>query len=405
MDACGLIVEYNPFHNGHLHHLVESKKTSNAACMIAVMSGNFLQRGEPAIIDKFHRTRAALTSGVDIVLELPVVYAVQSSDLFAKGSVQTLNEIGVSSICFGSESGTTSHFITTYQIFKEKQTTFQKHLRENLAKGLSYPNASKVAYEKIGLTSAAMDLSQPNNILGFSYVKTILDYQLPIEPFTVERTKSGYHDQTISSTIASATSIRKQLFQDEEITDQSASTIPNSTRDQLTDYQLKASLWHNFELYFPLIHYRVMTMDPGELAAIHGVDEGLEFRIKKTAKQAKSIYEWIEAIKTKRYTWTRIQRIFVHLLANTKKTDMQLVKTNSSVPYVRLLGMTETGQAYLNQQKKKMNVPLISKLSRIDDPLLANEEKASNAYYSILAPAIQKQFMAQEFGPPIMLKN
>lgn len=405
MDACGLIVEYNPFHNGHLHHLQEAKKKSKASCMIAVMSGNFLQRGEPAIIDKYHRTKAALASGIDIVLELPFLYAVQSSDLFAKGSVQTLNEIGVSSICFGSESGTTSNFITSYQIFKEKQVNFQKSLRENLTKGLSYPNASKAAYENIGLATDEMDLSQPNNILGFSYVKTILDNNLPIDPFTVERTKSGYHDETISSSIASATSIRKQLFQDGRITEQCASTFPKTTQVQLDNYYRKTFLWHNFELYFPLLHYRVMTMDHSELATIHGVNEGLEFRIKKTAKHAESMYQWIEAIKTKRYTWTRIQRIFIHLLANTKKEDMQWVKTNLSVPYVRLLGMTENGQAYLNQYKKKMRVPLVSQLPNINKSVLASEEKATNAYYSVLRPSIQRKFIAQEFGSPIINKS
>ncbi|WP_404452490.1 nucleotidyltransferase [Virgibacillus necropolis] len=403
MDACGLIVEYNPFHNGHLHHLVEAKKESSASCMIAVMSGNFLQRGEPAIIDKFHRTRAALAGGIDIVLELPFVYAVQSSDLFAKGSVQTLNEIGVSSICFGSESGTTSNFTSSYEIFKEKETIFQAELRKNLHKGLSFPDASKHAYEQIGLTSDEMDLSQPNNILGFSYIKEILDHDLAIKAFTVKRTKSGYHDQTISSTIASATSIRKQLLQEGHITEHSASTFPNSTKQQLTDYYHKTAVWHNWEQYFSLLQYRVMTMDHNEIAAIHGVDEGLEYRIKKTAKHAQSLYEWVDAIKTKRYTWTRIQRVFVHILTNTKKEHIQLIKTNESVPYVRLLGMTKQGQAYLNQQKKAMNVPLVSQLTHHNSPLLISEEKASNAYYSILKPSLRRDFIKQEIGPPIII--
>ncbi|ASN05866.1 nucleotidyltransferase [Virgibacillus necropolis] len=403
MDACGLIVEYNPFHNGHLHHLLEAKRESNASCMIAVMSGNFLQRGEPAIIDKFHRTRAALASGIDIVVELPFVYAVQSSDLFAKGSVQTLNEIGVSSICFGSESGTTSNFITSYEIFKEKESIFQEELRKNLHKGLSFPDASKFAYEQIGLATEEMDLSQPNNILGFSYIREILDHQLAINAFTVKRTKSGYHDQTISSSIASATSIRKQLFHEGNVTEQIASTLPANTEQQLNEYYHKTSVWHNWEQYFPLLHYRVMTMDHSELAGIHGVDEGLEYRIKKTAKHTQSIYEWIDAIKTKRYTWTRIQRIFVHLLTNTKKEHIQPLKTSESVPYVRLLGMTKQGQAYLNQQKKVMNVPLVTRLPQHSSFLLECEEKASNAYYSILKPSIKRQFSKQEIGPPIII--
>lgn len=403
MDACGLIVEYNPFHNGHLHHLVEAKKKSNASCMIAVMSGNFLQRGEPAIIDKFHRTKAALQGGIDIVLELPFVYAVQSSNLFAKGSIQTLNEIGVTSICFGSESGTTSNFITSYKNFKEKEGVFQEELRRNLHNGLSFPDASKHAYERIGSTTDEMDLSQPNNILGFSYVREIFDHQLNIKPFTVKRTKSGYHDQTISSTIASATSIRKQLFRDKHITEYSAATFPNSTKEQLLNYYQQTSMWHNWENYFTLLHYRVMTLDHNELAAIHGVDEGIEYRIKKTAKHVHSLYEWIEAIKTKRYTWTRIQRIFVHILTNTKKEDVQLIKKSESVPYVRLLGMTKRGQSYLNQKKKAMNVPLISQLAHSHSPILENEEKSSNAYYSVLDPSLRREFIAQEIGPPIIM--
>lgn len=402
MDACGLIVEYNPFHNGHLHHLMEAKKESNASCMIAVMSGNFLQRGEPAIIDKFHRTKAALASGIDIVIELPFVYAVQSSDLFAKGSVQSLNEIGVSSICFGSESGTTTNFITSYELFKEKESDFKEELKINLDKGLSFPVASKIAYESIGLATQEMDLSQPNNVLGFSYVREILDQQLPITPFTVKRTKSAYHDQTISSSIASATSIRKQLFEDGGLSKQSIITFPASTKEQLEAYHHKASNWHNWEDYFSLLQYRVMTMEYDELALIHGVDEGLEFRIKKTAKRVQSVYEWINAIKTKRYTWTRIQRIFVHILTNTKKEDIQLVKSKKSVPYVRLLGMTEQGQSYLNQQKKLMNVPLVSQLSQHESPILACEEKASNVYYSILGSSVRQAFFNQEIKPPII---
>ncbi|MFZ3579397.1 nucleotidyltransferase [Virgibacillus sp. DJP39] len=403
MDACGLIVEYNPFHNGHLHHLTEAKKHSNAPCMIAVMSGNFLQRGEPAIIDKFHRAKAALASGVDIVLELPFLYAVQSSDLFAKGAVQTLNEIGVSSICFGSESGTTSNFITSYEILKEKGSTFKEVLRKNLHNGLSFPEASKLAYEKIGLTNSEMDLSQPNNILGFSYIKEILDHSLNINAFTVKRTKSGYHDQKISGSIASATSIRKQLINDGSITNESLSTFSDHTRKQLASYYDKTDVWHNWEHYFSLLQYRVLTMDYSELAAIHGVDEGLEYRIKKTAKKSKSINEWIDAIKTKRYTWTRIQRIFVHLLTNTKKEHVEFIKKSNSVPYVRVLGMTEQGQAYLNKQKKVMKVPIISQLSDHNSQLLKSEEQSSNAYYSILGTFIRKQMVDQELSPPIRL--
>lgn len=402
MKVCGLIVEYNPFHNGHVYHIQEAKKTAEADCMIAVMSGDFLQRGEPAIIDKFHRVRAALASGIDLVLELPYPYAVQSSDLFAKGSVQTLYQAGVDSICFGSESGDISHFITSYEIFKENEAGFKEVLQSGLQNGLSFPEASRHAYEKIGLSGGEMDLTKPNNILGFSYVKEILEQQLPIKPLTITRTSSGYHQQTISGSIASATSIRKELLTHESITKTANDTMPAATIKQLKDYISHASSWHTWENYFQLVYYRVMTMSEQELAAIHGVDEGLEFRIKKTAKQAESFHDWIEKIKTKRYTWTRLQRIFVHILTNTKKSDIKDIESGSTVPYIRLLGMTKTGQNYLNKIKQNMKIPIISSFSRNKHPVQQLEEKAVKAYYSILSPKNRQELFKQELLAPII---
>ncbi|MGP4106876.1 nucleotidyltransferase [Virgibacillus sp. L01] len=402
MEVCGLIVEYNPFHNGHLYHIQEAKKVAKADCIIAVMSGSFLQRGEPAIIDKFHRTNAALSAGIDIVLELPYPYAVQSSDMFAKGSVHTLNEIGVSSICFGSESGDISRFTKSYETYNKHETTFKETLKSYLNQGLSFPEASRKAYEKIGLTTTNMDLSKPNNILGFSYVKTILANDLPIEPLTITRTQSSYHDQTITGAIASATSIRNQLFTDHAISSEIKDTMPAETLNQLQLYKHEATTWHKWECYFHLVHYRVLTMSLNELAGIHGVDEGLEYRIKRTANDVISFEEWIEKIKTKRYTWTRLQRIFAHILTNTTKADMEVAKSSSSVPYVRILGMTEIGQTYLNRQKKNMMVPLVANLSRNTDPMLSMEEKASRAYYSILPAKKKRDFHKQELQPPIL---
>jgi len=403
VKACGLIVEYNPFHHGHVYHIHEAQKVSRADCMIAVMSGPFLQRGEPAIMDKFHRAKAALASGVDIVLELPYPYAVQSSDLFAKGAVQTLHEVGVENICFGSESGDISHFITGYTKFTENESAYKHVLHEQMKGGNSFPESSRIAYQQIGLTNKKMDLSQPNNILGFSYVKTILEHHLPIKPLTIKRTNSHYHDETITSTIASATSIRKQLFQQAVISPETAATMPEETINQLAHYQDEASLWHSWEKYFDLIHYRVLTMSLAELSAIQGVDEGLEYRLKKTARKATSFLNWMEEIKTKRYTWTRLQRMFVHLLTNTKKADIEASVKKDSVPYVRLLGLTKKGQAYLHTNKKNMNVPVLTALHRHTNPMLAIEERASHAYYSVLPPKNRNTLFKQELQAPIRM--
>lgn len=403
MNSCGLIVEYNPFHNGHLHHITEAKRKSNANCMIAVMSGSFLQRGEPAIIDKFHRTKAALASGIDIMLELPFPYAVQSSDFFAKGAVHTLKEIGVSTICFGSESGDTSNFITSYEIFKANQTVYTNSLKKYLKNGIPYPKASKLAYEKIGLAENALNLRQPNNILGFSYVNTILNNELSIKPLAIKRLNSHYHDDTITSSIASATSIRKELLSKQAIFSKTEETMPAEMVTMLNEYKHTTNTWHQWEHYFPFLHFQVLTMSLAELRSIQGVDEGLEYRVKETAKNAKTFQGWMEAMKTKRYTWTRLQRMFIHILTNTKKEDIQILHEMPSVPYLRILGLSSTGQAYLNRYKKEINIPLVNQLSRNIHPFLRLDEKATDVYYSILPREQQMTLRKQEFKPPLIL--
>lgn len=403
MKACGLIVEYNPFHNGHFYHIQEAKKASKADCMIAVMSGSFLQRGEPAIVDKYTRAKTALESGADIVVELPYLFAVQNSDIFSYGAVATLNEIGASSVCFGSESGDIKSFIESYHILKKNTSIYQAKLTEYLDQGFSFPEASKHAYQHIGLTTADMDLSKPNNILGFSYVKAIYDHQFQLEPLTIKRVNNDFHDQTIQSSIASATSIRKKLLATNQLTADIKETLPTATINQLQQYEDIADEWHHWELYFPFLHYKVMVMSAKELATILGVDEGIEYRIKQTAKEATSLYNWIQSIKTKRYTWTRIQRMFVHLLTNTRKNEMQLMKADNPIPYIRLLGFTKQGQTYLQKKKKEISVNMVSNFKRNQHPLLNIEEKAAHAYYSVLPPEVSKRLFKQELQPPIQV--
>lgn len=401
MKACGLIVEYNPLHNGHLYHIKKAKEHSNSDYIIAIMSGSFLQRGEPAIIDKFHRTKAALNAGVDIVLELPYAFSVQNSDLFALGAVNSLKAIGVDCICFGSESGDIDQFISSYHKLREKKIVYEKLLNENLQKGLSFPTASKFAFSDLGLTDE-LDLGKPNNILGFSYVKTILDKELNIEPLTIKRIKAEYHDEQIIGDITSATSIRKNLFAMNQITTNIKGTIPKVTRQVLLDYNKKAGLWHEWEDYFPLLKYRVSTMSSEQLARIHDVQEGLEHRIILTEKKATSFHHWMTLLKTKRYTWTRLQRIFTHILTNTSKDEMNLIH-KQTLPYIRMLGLTPKGRQYLNKRREQINIPIITGLQRKQPPLLNIEERASNAYYSILPPKTKQLLLKQERSLPILV--
>lgn len=402
MKACGLIVEYNPLHHGHVYHLQQSKQLSNADCLIAVMSGNFLQRGEPAIVDKFHRARAALSVGIDIVLELPYAYAVQSSEWFAKGAVHTLHAMGVSTICFGSESGKIEGFIKSYQQLESHELDYQQALKQFLSEGHSFPKASELAKQKLKITTD-IDFTKPNNILGFSYVKTILQDQLPIIPLTIKRIANDYHDETITGKITSATSIRKELLRHSHIPSNIVYTIPEIMLKQLQSYQNVTKLFHTWEHYFPFIRYRVLSMDKNELANITGMEEGLEYRIIETAKTATSMKEWFNQLKTKRYTYTRLQRLFVHLLTHVKKTELEFIHTEQTVPYIRLLGITNRGQQYLNKYKKDIALPMVTSFQKKQHPLLNIEERASRAYYSILQPSISQQMFQQEINKKLLM--
>ena len=404
MNACGLIVEYNPFHNGHLYHLQASKEKMKADVTVAVMSGNFLQRGEPAIIDKFSRTNAALQSGVDVVVELPHIFACQYADLFSKGAVATLTALGVDSLCFGSETGEIDPFLDGFKKWEKGKEQFQKTLKEGLQSGLSFPQASREAYQKLDLTNETFDLSQPNNILGFSYVKAIQELKSPINPETVKRTKSQYHDETIEHSIASATSIRQELFKDHQVTDLAKKALPQATINQLHHYQEENNRWHEWEIYFPYLLYLVKVTPVEMLRDIHGVIEGLEYRLRETAHQASHFSEWMSLLKTKRYTHTRLQRVFVHLLTQLKKSEMEQVPSISEAPYVRLLGMNQKGRQYINQQKKQMNVPLITNLQDLTHDFLTIEERAADAYYAPLNPEVAKRLRKQELSGPLLVE-
>ncbi|MRH42150.1 nucleotidyltransferase [Aquibacillus halophilus] len=404
MNACGLIVEYNPFHNGHYYHLEQSKQATNSDCMIAVMSGNFLQRGEPAITDKFHRARVAVQQGVDIVVELPFIYAVQNSDLFARGAVSILAALGVKSLCFGSESGQINDFINAYKLFQNKQERYKLELKKQLSYGISFPEASRQAYQAIGLTQGSIDLSQPNNILGFSYLKSIYQNNFSIRPMTIKRTKNNYHDKEIKNEIASATSIRKELVAYNKVTTLAKEALPSKMIEGLDEYKQYSGLWHHWEHYFNILQYRVLTMTEAELRQVHGVDEGLEYRLKRTASKATSFDSWMNDVKTKRYTWTRLQRMFAHILVNTKKESIVSL-TEEKLPYIRLLAMTDKGQAYLNQIKKSMEIPIITGLKNGRHQISAIESQASYAYYSVVSPIQRRKLYKQELNPPYILNK
>lgn len=385
MKAAGIVVEYNPLHNGHLYHIQETKKLTQCDILIAVMSGNFLQRGEPALLPKYSRSKMALQAGADIVIELPYAYATQKAETFASGAISILQDLKAQEMCFGSESGQINDFFALVQQKEDNHAIFQTKVQEKIKQGISYPKALSEALASI--TSSALDVSLPNNILGMHYVEAIKKNGGTMIPKTIKRFGANYHDTDIHHEIASATSIRKILLEEELNTTSITSVAPPFTTGSIEQYKQKYGTVHFWELYFPFLQYTLLTKSKEELQQIYEVEEGLENRILTQIATSHSFKDFMEGLKTKRYTWTRLQRLCVHILTNTTKEQMQAVEDN--VPYLKLLGMTRKGQSYLSSIKKHLPVPLVANDKSYKHPLLALDQKATAAYYAVL-PSTQR---------------
>lgn len=404
MKAVGLIVEYNPFHNGHAYHLSASKEAAQADVVIAVMSGNFLQRGEPALLSKWYRTKMALLNGVDIVFELPYRFATQKAEIFANGAVSILEAAKCESLCFGSESGDISSFLHTIEYIKEEEKNLDDGIKFFMDTGVSYPKATALAFKQLQSSNNYLDLAKPNNILGLEYIKAIQRQNSLIKPMTVTRKNANYHDEHFTSeTIASATSIRKAIFSPKAESQGIDQYVPAATKQLLEEYFHHFHLFHQWENYWSYLQYRLIHSSTEELKEIYEMEEGLENRLQAAATQSESFQQFMERIKTKRYTWTRLQRLCVHILTNTKKVEMN--NKLEKATYLRLLGMTANGREYLNKTKKDFTLPLVSKLSSFKGNMIDLDVKAARVYALGVPNHLKDEMFKQEFSqPPIYIK-
>ena len=405
MRSTGVIVEYNPFHNGHLFHLNETKKMTNADVLIAVMSGNFLQRGEPALVSKWARTSMALRAGIDIVVELPYQFATQQAEIFANGAISILEALHCNAFAFGSESGNMESFLYTVKKVEENNHLLQTIIQEEVKKGSSYPKSVAAAYTTALEGEDTIDLSKPNNILGYHYIKALREQNGKMEAYTIPRKNAQYHDEHFSSaTIASATSIRKHIFENPDHDSISiAQYVPRTTLEELQNYRKKTGVLHSWELYWPYLQYRIQTASYEELRNIYEIEEGIEYRIKEASLESSSFHEFMQKLKTKRYTWTRLQRMCLHILTNTLKAEMS--KHNRLVPYIRLLGMSHKGQHYLNEHKKELKLPLIANVKKEHTALLQLDLKAARVYNLPLQPVNNRILLEDFLIHPVFLKK
>lgn len=367
MNTIGLITEYNPYHNGHYYHMEEAKKSAGADFAVVVMSGNFVQRGTPAIVDKYTRTHMALSCGADLVLELPVRYACASAEYFAEGAVSLLHNLGIiDNICFGSEEGALSLFLDTARILVDEPPEYTAYMKKLISEGMTYPASRQealLAYTE----NPKLDkfLNEPNNILGIEYCKALLRLKSSIEPLTILRRESGYHQLDLSKKYSSATAIRQILERKDfsGVKDQ----IPGSAYDVLLkELLLRAHL--TSDDFSMLLRYKLMLETDQSLNRYLDVSQELTNRIYSKLNQFNSFSQFIAEIKTKDLTYTRVSRSLLHILLNI--TDFKPgANPMQTAPYARILGFRKESSELLKEIKKKGNIPLISKLADSKDLL------------------------------------
>lgn len=342
-NVVGIIAEYNPFHNGHAYHLAKSKELAKADYVIAVVSGNFVQRGNVSLINKWDKANMALAEGADLVIELPTVYSISSAENFAYGAIKILNSLNiVDYVAFGTELDDINILDRCADILYKEPQKFVNLLNHELSKGLSFPKARENALLMYlnDIRTYSNVLSSPNNILAIEYLKALKKLRSHISPISIKRKNAGYNDLEITNNFASATAIRKKII-DNKPAGLSKLMPANSYRILYNSIQ-KGHFVKDITSFEKEILYVLRKMSIKEIANLPDVSEGLEHSIKNTANSCNTIEEFMNIIKTKRYTNTRIQRILLYALLGITKDDM---KNSAKVqPYIRVLGMNKKGK-------------------------------------------------------------
>lgn len=372
----GIIGEYNPIHLGHIYQINKIKKTYPNSLIILITNTVFTERGDVSILNKWDKTTISLENNIDLVVELPFPYATQSADIFANGALKILNYLKINILVFGSESNEIDKLsnIAKTQLTNKK---YQEKVKDYLKTGINYPTAlSKALKDILGYT-----ISEPNDLLGISYIKEIIKNNYPIIPITIKRIGSYYETETTTN-IASASLIRKKIQENQSI----SPYIPKNTEKYL---------YKNLTLenYFPYLKYKIISEE--DLSIYKTVDEGIENRLKKEIINTNSWQELIEKVKTKRYTYNKINRMLVHILTSFTKEESKKIK----IDYIKILGFNTSGRNYLNQLKKEIKIPIITSYQKKFSQTLDLEHRASSIYY---LPINQKLILNEYNKKPII---
>lgn len=356
MKTVGIIAEFNPFHNGHKYLIEKAKEETNADRVIVIMSGNFTQQGNIAIIDKFKRAEIATNYGVDLVIELPTIYAISSAETFAKGAIDILDKLNiVDYLAFGTEAASLNTLQNIASKILDNENLLSEKIKENLKSGITYALARDKALKEILTTSEYAEISSPNNILAIEYLKELLKIKSNIVPVAIKRANANHNDTSIytNSFFASATSLRNHLENMENSVLDIENYVPNLTYQALLDNKLV----FNNDMY-TLLRYIIAVADNKKLSSIYEISEGLENKIKESAKVSLSYFELLNSVKSKRYTLSRIKRIFIHILL---ELTSDLFCELNGVYYARVLKITDKN--LLSELSIKSTIPVISNIN------------------------------------------
>lgn len=410
MKVNAVIAEYNPFHNGHKHHLDASAQKTSADYTIIVMSGNFVQRGAPAIIDKFIRTKTALSNGADLVLELPICYAASSAEYFANGAVSLIDKLGVvDTISFGSECGDISVLNRIARILLNEPEEYKDYLKNNMKLGHSYPIArtnALIQYDS-SLSDWRNVLSTPNNILGIEYIKALLRRKSDITPCTTLRAGSDYHDIRLGKNQSSSRAIREALSSGQNM-DFLRGQMPENAYEILKDSLGEVPMMFSDD-FSESLYYKLLNEKNEGYTKYFDVSPALSDKILKHIYEYKSFSEFCNILKSKEMTYTRISRCLLHILLDLTDEKFEECRALDYTPYARILGFRKDSSSLLSEIKKNSEIPLISKLADAKDLLsedafkmLENELRMNDIYLSAVALKSGNN-LQNEFSTPIVI--
>ena len=383
----GIVAEYNPFHNGHIYHILKSKEEAKADTIVAVIGGNFTQRGEASIVDKWTKAEMAIANGADLVIELPLLYSISSAENFADGAIKILNSLKVvDSVSFGTETESLNKLNIIANVLNEEPKEYKEYLEIFLKKGNSFPKAREEAIVKyLNDKSLRTILSEPNNILGIEYLKALKRLKSKIKPFCIKRKGTGHLANNYTGEIANATSIRN-MINTGKIKDVKKLMTPASYTI-LVDEIKNGHYVPDIRVFENIMIYNLRNMNIEEISNLPDVSEGLEHVIKKAANECNTIDEFINMVISKRYTETRIKRILLYSLLKITKKDMAISKKVN--PYIRVLGATEKGKKLISKiSKENPKLKIITSVKKFMDSnldkhlkiMIEKDIQATNVY-------------------------